>query len=144
MELIVKKNSNQSHRTQSQKGQKALIEKTIHERAIGTTGEIFEDMHKENELKVNKINFLADRIEFSDAKFIHKMEEVNLPEILDKTDRVANDCIKLLKNTNNSIFQATRISKRICEHFFVFSILNKTSSCLASCCFLLAQNTIHN
>ena len=53
-----------------------------------TGGETIEDMDKEIENKDNKNNYLADGRRVSDEQFVQQMEQVNLIEILDNTDRV--------------------------------------------------------
>ena len=66
---MLQKISNQSYKTHYQIRQKAKKTKRTFEQAVEKVGDTFEDINK-FELKDNKSNYVADKIEISDEKNI--------------------------------------------------------------------------
>ena len=65
-------------------------------------GETFEDINK-FELKNNKSNYVADKIENSDEKNIQGKEQVNQVEILYKAERVIEKLDETLEKHKQTI-----------------------------------------
>ena len=62
------KKSKESYKTQTQRGQNAIIQKRLNEEATKILGETFEDLDKETELEDNKTSFSVDKISFGNEK----------------------------------------------------------------------------
>ena len=66
-------------------------------------GETIEDMDKGIEPKDNTINFLTEKIGISHEETIKQMEKVNLPKMVDKTDRVIKRRDETLEKTRTNL-----------------------------------------
>ena len=86
--LNFNKDSDQSYRTQTQKGQKPSIQRKVFQPATKKLDETIEITDKEIHFTRKRIHFSAEKIRISDGQIISELEQANLTELLVETHKV--------------------------------------------------------